>query len=114
MERKWGIIAIGLAIAVGLTACGGGSSDEAAKPPQAADGGGTVNAEAIYRSNCVTCHGADLTGGSGPNLQKVGARLSKDQIVAKIENGGAGMPAYKNTLEDNEIAALAEWLSTKK
>lgn len=115
MRRSWGIIAIGLAIVAGLTACGGGSkSDETVNPPKAADGGGTVNVEAIYKSNCVTCHGADLAGGSGPSLQKVGARLSKDQIAAKIANGGAGMPPYNNTLKDNEIAALAEWLSTKK
>lgn len=115
MRRQWSAIAIGLMVVAALTACGGGSkSDQGAKPPQASDGGGTVNAEAIYKSNCVTCHGADLTGGVGPSLQKIGAKLSKDQIAAKIANGGAGMPAFKNTLEDNEIAALADWLSTKK
>lgn len=113
MRRQWAAIVVGLAVVAGLAACGGGSrSDQGAKPPQASAGG--VNAEAIYKSNCVTCHGADLSGAVGPNLQKVGARLSKDQISATIANGGAGMPAFKNTLKDSEIAALADWLSTKK
>lgn len=34
-----------------------------ADTPEAADAGASV-----YKSNCVACHGGDLTGGIGPNL----------------------------------------------
>lgn len=115
MNKRWAAIAAGLVIAAGLSACGGAAKeDQAATPPQTADSGATVNAEALYKSNCLSCHGADLAGMSGPNLQHVGARLSTDQIAAKIDNGGAGMPAFKTTLKDTEVDALAEWLSAKK
>jgi cytochrome c551 len=77
-------------------------------------GGTGVSAQAVYKQNCVTCHGVNLEGGVGPNLQKVGARLNVDQITARITNGGGGMPPFKGTLKDNEINALAVWLATNK
>jgi mono/diheme cytochrome c family protein len=55
-----------------------------------------------------------MEGGAGPNLQKVGARLSVDQISATITNGRGGMPPFKGTLKDNEIHALSEWLAANK
>jgi cytochrome c551 len=73
-----------------------------------------VDAQAIYKQNCVSCHGVDLSGGVGPNLQHVGARLSEAQITDRIRNGGGGMPPFNGTLKDPEIAALAAWLAAKK
>ncbi|WP_276356771.1 c-type cytochrome [Cohnella caldifontis] len=83
----------------------------AASPSGAA---GTVDAEAVFSKNCVACHAADLHGGVGPNLQDVGARLSAADITTRISGGGGGMPAFKGTLSDAEIQALADWLSAKK
>ena len=77
-------------------------------------GAGTAAAQAVYKQNCMTCHGADLSGGVGPNLQTVGGRLSGDQIRNRISNGGGGMPAFKGTLSDDQINALVQWLSAKK
>jgi cytochrome c551 len=48
------------------------------------------------------------------NLQKVGGKLTRDQIAAKIQNGGNGMPAFKSTLKADQINALADWLAAKK
>ncbi|WP_233567955.1 c-type cytochrome [Cohnella faecalis] len=71
-------------------------------------------AEAIYKSNCMGCHGVDLSGGVGPNLQKVGGKLSTADVSARISAGGNGMPAFKGTLTDDQINALASWLSGMK
>ena len=86
----------------------------AASPTGTAPAAGTVNAEAVYQKQCIACHAADLHGGVGPNLQKVGSTMAADAIAAKISAGGGGMPAFKGVLTDDEINGLADWLSTKK
>ncbi|OBZ11206.1 MULTISPECIES: cytochrome c [Bacillales] len=120
-KNKWILLIAGTALVIGLSACGGnktnnnGGANE--KPPAENNGGTTVNkeeAESLYGKNCVSCHAVDLSGGVGPNLQKVGSRMTVDQISAQISNGGNGMPAYKGQLKDTEIATLAAWLAEHK
>ncbi|WP_284140421.1 MULTISPECIES: cytochrome c550 [unclassified Virgibacillus] len=78
-------------------------------------GGGEVSddPEAIYESNCAACHGADLSGGMGPDLTKVGSKLSVDEITDVIKNGKGNMPPQKS-LADEEVKVIADWLSEKK
>src|SRR5699024_9910831 len=45
-----------------------------------AEGGDTDDPDAIFEENCASCHGDDLSGDMGPNLQEVGGRLSQDEI----------------------------------
>ena len=71
-------------------------------------------AEATYKAQCVGCHAADMSGGVGPNLQKIGGKLTVEQISTQIHNGGGGMPAYKGTLTEDQITALTDWLAAKK
>ena len=71
-------------------------------------------AEAIYKQSCIACHGNDLEGKMGPNLQKVGGKLSEQQLFKLIQNGQGAMPAFKSTLKDEELANLAKWLAEKK
>ncbi|RRJ67912.1 cytochrome c [Paenibacillus oralis] len=71
-------------------------------------------AAALYKNQCISCHAADLSGRVGPDLQKVGASLSKKQLISILEEGANGMPAYKKRLEKEEIEALAEWLAALK
>jgi cytochrome c551 len=84
--------------------------------PAPAAGTTTANAEALVKQNCIACHGDTLDGrgAANKNLQKIGAKLSKDQIVAKITNGGGGMTPFKDKLKDTEISAIADWLAAKK
>ncbi|KIL42477.1 cytochrome c-551 [Gordoniibacillus kamchatkensis] len=121
--KKLQLSVAGLAIAVCLSGCGTNPAPAPAAPAPApaapapapaAGGTTTVDAQAIYKQNCMSCHGADLSGGVGPNLQKVGSRLSADQITAQIANGKGAMPPFKGTLKDPDIAALAGWLEAHK
>ncbi|MDQ1911094.1 cytochrome c [Paenibacillus sp. GD4] len=92
------------------------SAPASSTPASTTPAASTVNAESLVKANCIACHGDTLDGKGAEkkNLTKVGARLSKDQIAAKITNGGGGMTAFKDKLKDNEISAIAEWLAAKK
>jgi mono/diheme cytochrome c family protein len=70
-------------------------------------------AEAIFKQSCVSCHGAELQGGIGPELQKVGARYNREQVAKIIQTGRGGMPGFKGSLSDEEINNLAGWLAEK-
>ena len=95
-----------------LGACGGG--DDGAKEDTSDTGGdvATVDAEAVVNKSCVSCHGGNLEGKNGPALDKIGAKLSEDEIHGVIENGQGGMPA--GIIKGEEADAVAKWLSEKK
>jgi len=65
--------------------------------------------EEIYANKCSSCHGDDLSGEMVPDLTKVGADLSVDEIEDVIVNGKGSMPPGLAVGE--ETKALAEWLS---
>lgn len=104
-------LAMLLSAAAVLTACGGGDTSSGTPhmdaPPETA---------AVYKANCVSCHGSDLQGRMGPgtNLQQVGARMSEQEIARQIVNGSKSMPSQKDRVSEEEIAALAAWLAQKK
>jgi len=102
--RKWPALLSGLVLVLVLAGCGGGGDSGAG----AAD---PADPEAIYKRHCLSCHKADL---SGMNLKTVGSRLTIEQIEEKIRKGGGGMIAFENRLSDEQIAALAAWLSDMK
>lgn len=80
---------------------------------EAQDGGETSeDPEEIFESNCASCHGADLSGGAGPDLTKVGSDHSAEDIHGIIMNGQGAMPPGMATEDEADI--LAEWLSEKK
>ncbi|MDY0405550.1 cytochrome c [Virgibacillus sp. 179-BFC.A HS] len=88
---------------------GGEKTEQQAKK----DEGGSQDPNDIFQANCAACHGADLTGQVGPNLTKIGAELSADDIVKIIHNGKGNMPA-QSQVGDDEAKTLAKWLSEKK
>lgn len=125
--KKW-LLTIVFGTALVLGACGGGDNDNdggtgdtgdngGADTEESAEdnGGGTVDtaaAEEIFESNCSSCHGADLTGGAGPDLTAVGADYSADEIVDIIQNGKGSMP--EQNLDDADAQTLADWLAEKQ
>ncbi|SES38615.1 c-type cytochrome [Salipaludibacillus aurantiacus] len=61
-----------------------------------------ANGEELYAQNCASCHGGDLEGASGPNLQG----SSQDEVRSAIEAGPGTMPADLVTGDDaDDVAA---------
>ncbi|MEC0684507.1 cytochrome c [Bacillus haynesii] len=68
--------------------------------------------EEIYKANCVTCHGENYEGVSGPKLKGVGDRMDTGAIKEKIEKGGNGMPGGMVPAE--KLDDMAKWVSEIK
>ena len=62
---------------------------------------------------CRNCHALDNLGGQrGPALDSVGVRLTQDQLIRQVIQGGGNMPAYGNNLSPAETTALVAFLRT--
>ncbi len=62
---------------------------------------------------CRNCHALDRIGGQrGPELDAVAVRLTHDQLIRQVLQGGGNMPAYGNNLNPAETTALVAFLST--
>lgn len=124
--KKW-LMAVLLGTVLVLGACGG--SDDATEDTgvdetteteteEAGDDageGGTYDvalAEEVYQQSCASCHGEDLSGGVGPDLNAVGSSYSAEEIVDIINNGLGSMPSV--SLDEDEADAVAQWLADKK
>ncbi|MFC4022771.1 cytochrome c550 [Oceanobacillus longus] len=88
---------------------GGGEQTEETQEGETAGG----DADAVYQANCSACHGADLSGGAGPDLTAVGSKYSADEIAEIIQNGVGAMPA-QSQVAGEELSALSDWLSEKQ
>ncbi|MGG5251984.1 cytochrome c551 [Neobacillus sp. SM06] len=106
MKRKLLAFAIGTALVTVLAACGGGTDTSQNGGAQAGD------PQKIVSQKCSTCHGGNLEGSVGPNLQKIGSKYSKDEILNIIKNGKGGMPA--GVISGKDAEKVAEWLAAKK
>jgi ubiquinol-cytochrome c reductase cytochrome b subunit len=62
---------------------------------------------------CRNCHALDGKGGMrGPDLGDVATRLTEDQLVRQVLQGGGNMPAYGKNLEPEEVTALVAFMRT--
>jgi|SRR5699024_9455791 cytochrome c550 len=85
------------------------AAEEGGEPEQAVEEGEVAaEPDAMYEANCSACHGADLSGGMGPELTAVESSYSADEISNIILNGQGDMPAVDVTPE--EADAISEWL----
>jgi len=92
---------------------GGGSNATAPAPAEPADTGFKADPVWTAQSSCMGCHGKNLEGAMGPNLQKVGSKYDANQIAEIIKNGKGAMPA--DLMKDEaEIKKLAEYLASLK
>ena len=63
---------------------------------------------------CAYCHGKSTEGThKGPSLLDVRKHLKADQIANQIKEGGQKMPAFKESLSDDEVTNLVAWLRAK-
>jgi ubiquinol-cytochrome c reductase cytochrome b subunit len=62
---------------------------------------------------CRNCHSLDDQGGKrGPALDRVALRLTQDQLIRQVIQGGGNMPAYGKNLSPAETTALVAFLET--
>ena len=67
----------------------------------------------IQNKQCRNCHSLGGEGGSrGPALDGVATRLTRDQLVRQVLQGGGNMPAYGKNLAPAEVNALVAFLET--
>ena len=62
---------------------------------------------------CRNCHALGESGGQrGPALDSVAVRLTQDQLIRQVIQGGGNMPAYGKNLSPAETTALVAFLET--
>jgi cytochrome c553 len=93
-----------IAVAVLPLAAGCGGSGGSSSSP-----GGKVFASA----GCGTCHTLEAAGSKGqigPNLDEL--KPDRSSVVRQVEHGGNGMPSFGSKLSRQEIARVAEFVSS--
>jgi ubiquinol-cytochrome c reductase cytochrome b subunit len=67
----------------------------------------------IQAKQCRDCHSLSGQGGlRGPALDDVAVRLTADQLIRQVLQGGGNMPAYGRNLSPAETTALVAFLKT--
>jgi cytochrome c6 len=82
------------------------------KPPPA-QAGGKTDAKSIFQANCAACHtlaDAGTSGTVGPNLDD--ASPPKARVLDRVNNGKGQMPSFKDTLDPEQIQAVADYVSS--
>ena len=77
-------------------------------PPSAVDIDESDPGFAIYENSCMSCHGGELEGTSGPTL--IGTEYDADEIATIAKEGVGDMPAdmFKGT--DEELEQLVDFI----
>jgi ubiquinol-cytochrome c reductase cytochrome b subunit len=67
----------------------------------------------LQGKQCRNCHSLGGEGGlRGPALDGVGTRLTQDQLIRQVLQGGGNMPAYGKNLTPAEVTALVAFMQT--
>jgi mono/diheme cytochrome c family protein len=111
-----------MALLVGLAACGGDddgggaaadTTTAATSTAAESSGGDAAGGEEVFASaGCGGCHtlaAAGSTGTTGPNLDDL--QPDFDRVVRQVTNGGAVMPAFGDTLSEQQINDVAAFVS---
>jgi ubiquinol-cytochrome c reductase cytochrome b subunit len=90
------------------------ASTAAAIPPKFVTGRTPVQIQGalVFQSKqCHNCHAlGDVGGKRGPALDVVAVRLTGDQLVRQVLQGGGNMPAYGKNLNPTQTTALVAFL----
>jgi mono/diheme cytochrome c family protein len=87
----------------------------------AAPKGDAAKGKTVFGNQCAVCHNADSAEKKmGPGLKDLfkhdklanGKKVSEATVREKIEQGGNGMPPYKDTLSDTEKDDVIAYLKT--
>lgn len=67
----------------------------------------------IQSKQCRNCHSLGGAGGMrGPALDDTATRLTRDQLIRQILQGGGNMPAYGKNLSPAQVTAIVAFLET--
>lgn len=115
MKKKLLTLVVGATLVLSLGACGKKDDSTSSNTTntttnQTASSG--AEPDKVFQQSCSSCHGNDLQGQIGPNLQKVGAKYSEAEIEKIIANGRGAMPA--GVIKGDDAKKVAQWLSEKK
>jgi ubiquinol-cytochrome c reductase cytochrome b subunit len=62
---------------------------------------------------CRSCHALGGEGGQrGPALDEIAVRMTRDQMIRQVIQGGGNMPAFGKNLSPPEVTALVTFLET--
>ena len=96
---------------------GGGTSTEPATTAPTTTSAGTSNlalGEQVFADNCSVCHGATGQGGNGgPDLTAIPSAKNLQRVIAQVTNGGGGMPPFKGQLTEQQIRAVATYVTQR-
>ena len=91
-----------------------GTETSTTEPTTPAQGDPVAGKEVFLgTSGCAGCHtlaDAGSTGTIGPNLDDL--KPSHDAVVAQVTNGGGGMPAFGDSLSEEQIQDVAAYVSS--
>ncbi len=71
-----------------------------------------MDGKSIFAATCGSCHmlsDAGTSGTVGPNLDS--SKPSKELVVDRVTNGQGAMPAFKGSLDEAQIQAVADYVS---
>src|SRR3954471_6998693 len=94
---------------------GGGKHGTNKPGKSAANTTGDADAgKTVFANNCTACHGSTGHGGNGgPDLTAIPDAKNYKRVVAQVENGGGGMPAFKDQLTPKQIADVSTYVTQK-
>ena len=93
----------------------------AALPVMAAGAPDAAKGKQTFQAQCAVCHNTDTDEKKmGPGLKGLfkkpkltnGKKMSDAAVRTKIDEGGNGMPAYKDMLSDQEKSDVVAYLKT--
>ncbi len=71
-----------------------------------------MDGKSIFTANCGSCHtlaDAGTTGAVGPNLDE--SRPPKELVVDRVTNGQGAMPAFSDSLDEQQIQAVSDYVA---
>lgn len=110
------LLVIALLVGTALLATGCPADEEettTTAPPveTTTTGAGAAEGSAVYSANCAGCHGADGSGGVGPDLRGMEAE-DREELIQVVTEGRDEMPAFGGQLSDAEIEAVTDYVLT--
>lgn len=70
--------------------------------------GDAANGATVFAAECESCHGADGTGDSGPDIT---GETESEEIAEYVLFGEEDMPAFDGELTDQEIADVVAFVA---